>query len=186
MKNAITILFVVINSFSFAQTQLDLILLNKVNAYRNSKGLHSLIWNNSLYLVADNQAQYMLLSNKVSHDQELRDSIISKSFVPEPSFTARFIKFMDYIGTRRVGENLVAHKIPSYTNINLDSLSNKLLESWIFSPAHNALLLDSAMCEAAICNKYRENLLEVDPETLDFVYSNRLYVSYECYTDITE
>jgi len=184
MKKILFILLVLISNLSSSQTRLDSLLLNKINNYRSSKGLNSLIWNDSLYSVADNQSEYMFLTNEILHNQKMYDSTILKSFLPEPIFINRFLKHINPNIFRMVGENLVSHKLESYNNINLDSLSNELLLSWINSPSHNKLLLDSTMCEAAICNKYREDILEVDPENLiDILSSNRLYVAFECYTD---
>jgi len=183
MKKILIIAFILSNSISFAQTKLDSVLLNKINMYRNSKGLNSLIWNDTLYLVADNQSQYMALSDDIEHTQQLYDSSVLKSFIPEPDFVKRFTKFITPNVPRNIGENLVSHNLISIIDINIDSLAEKLLNSWITSPSHNALLLDPIMCEASICNKYRENIVEVDPETLDLIYSNKLYVAFECYTD---
>jgi len=185
MKKILVIAFIVSNSISFAQTKLDSVLLNKINNYRNSKGLNALIWNDSLYLVADNQSQYMSLTNEVLHTQQLYDSSILKSFIPQPVFLKRFQKFINRNVPRIVGENLVSHSVLFNADINVDSLAEKLLETWINSPSHNELLLDSTMCEASISNKYIDNLLEVDPETLDMISSNRLYVAFESYTDPT-
>ncbi len=127
----------------------------------------------------------MSLTNEVLHTQQLYDSSILKSFIPQPVFLKRFQKFINRNVPRIVGENLVSHSVLFNADINVDSLAEKLLETWINSPSHNELLLDSTMCEASISNKYIDNLLEVDPETLDMISSNRLYVAFESYTDPT-
>jgi uncharacterized protein YkwD len=185
MKKILFILFVLISTIGYSQTKLDSLLLNKINNYRNDNGLQSLIWNNSLYKVADNQSEYMFLTNQLTHDQEYySDSSVLKDFEPQPNFSERFIRYIDNENIRYVGENLVIHKVESdIETINLDSIVNELLITWKNSPPHNKLLLNPLMCEAALSNKFRKNVMEIDPLYLDLYFFNKLYVSFETYSD---
>ena len=75
MKNILTLITVlVVNCTLFSQTSLDFLLFEKINEYRNSKGLESWVWDQDVWEASYGHNQYLMELGRCSHYQEGSDS----------------------------------------------------------------------------------------------------------------
>lgn len=177
MKKILVIAFIVSNSISFAQTKLDSMLFDRVNQYRVSNGLHKIIWDTRMYKVADNQSKYMYLTGSVTHNQDTIYYQEGDTFVIEKDFVSRFSKHLDRNNDTLIygaGENLLM--LGYLINAPIEQTVECMLELWITSPSHNALLLDYTMVYGSISSKNYD--LPPLPSDLDYLV-RETYVAFD-------
>lgn len=124
MKNIITILFLVFNTFSYTQVVVNLdsvkiYLIEMINAERVRKGAGVLSYDNNLEISAQKHTEYMFIENILSHDEHNKEN---------PYYTALghwdrgCVSEICFKGTSQFSDN--------------KTLSKLLFKSWCNSPAH--------------------------------------------------
>jgi len=70
--------YIFIISFNLnAQTSLDSLMFNKINNYRESKGLFNIIWSDSVYKMSNHHSKYLMIINQdstksiITHTEEI-------------------------------------------------------------------------------------------------------------------
>ena len=79
MKNLITLLIVLLSISGYSQSNLDMLVFNKINEYRESKGLVSLIWDNKTFNASKHHTKY-LVKNKVVGHTEKNNTMLGKNY----------------------------------------------------------------------------------------------------------
>ncbi len=130
MKKILLIVsFILINFSLFSQTELDYMLFKKINAYRNSKGLSSWIWDQSVWKASNSHNKYLMELGECEHYEVGSDST--------------------YSGGDRLNLNNVSWEITKencavtdrYNGETDEEQSEKILKQWIASPKHHEALL---------------------------------------------
>jgi hypothetical protein len=147
MKNLLTILLTVISFTSIAQVsdfKLDSTLFAKINEYRISKGINTLIWDTVAYKAAQHHATYLYkLNNKnypnfICTHTERED--VGMIILPEP--IDRYKYYSEYRPSY-VGE-CAGVSGAMYVKQNEDfyeKVASTILKQWQDSPPHNKGLL---------------------------------------------
>ena len=166
MKSLITFILLFIVFGANAQTKLDSVLTNKINAYRVSKGLSPYILSVDCFKSAELQTKFVFEnvkngSKSISHKGD--------SLTPTPK--DRYIKVSGE-SPKSINENITYIGNFNYKKGDdrvLDELSNRILNNWIKSPNHNAnLLSDNKYCGVSVL----------------YTTSPSGFVNYEHYTTI--
>ena len=132
MKKILTILLTILTISSYGQTKLDLLIFDKVNEYRVEKGLHTWVWENKVFLVAEKHNNYQVKISDISH-KELQDV---ENHVEVSDVGSRFDSvFTNWL---RCGENTA---VVNTKGMTLDEIATATLEMWIDSPPHHKTLL---------------------------------------------
>ena len=155
MKKIISIILVIFSISGFSQTNLELEVFNLVNKYRIKNNLDSLIWDSIAYKVAQHHVDYMRLSGKITHFEDISDTLVSKVIV---NFGMRFAVEGLKNGTN-VYENCAMINLEFYPSL---SVASCVLDCWINSPEHNAILLDNKLKYVGIANKFGTFYKEID------------------------
>jgi uncharacterized protein YkwD len=131
MKITTTILLFLFSLSLLAQTSIDSLVLIKVNQYRNSKGLESVIFSDVNFKSASHHTNYMVKNSVITHSE---DTLV------DPSDRLKFYgcTFTNF------GENILL------TNKNFksndpemnDKIATEIVNIWKKSPGHNKILLD--------------------------------------------
>jgi len=121
------ILILSFSNFNFAQSNVEQLVLEKVNALRDSLHLPKLKYDRLLSEAGKDQAFYMIGKKKLTHFQ--------KTFTKEtPAARVEYYK-----GNRTyVGENVAKVPIPYFKKDSMDEskLAQSLFDSWFNSPPH--------------------------------------------------
>ena len=137
-KTILNILFIFLTLNVFSQTDLELLVFQKINDYRVENGLHRLKWDDATYKSTQVHTEYMIKEGKLSHTEDSET----------PKFTNRLMLFQDnsYI----VGnENVSAVSINGIED-DIDKIADKILYSWKTSKGHNSAMLNKGSIVGAI------------------------------------
>jgi len=128
--------------YSYAQTNLDVILYYKICEYRKDNGLDCWVWSDNVWKVAKSHSAYQTQTGTMGH----YGGSSTKRLAGE-RFTYYGIKWI------YVGENCAVTNSDGKDDI---AIANKILFLWKNSPEHNALLLsDRAEFAGVSCLKGR-------------------------------
>jgi len=130
MKIATTILLFLFSLSIFSQTSIDSLVLVKVNQYRNSKGLNSVVFSDTNFKSALHHTKYMVDNSVVTHSEDtLIDTGDRLSF-----YGSNFNSF---------GENILLtnKNFKSNDSEMLDKIANEIVKTWKESPEHNKILI---------------------------------------------
>jgi len=131
MKKLITLLLVLLSISGYSQSNLDILVFNKINQYRKSKGLVVMVWDNKPFKSSKHHTQY-LVEHKVVGHTEKNNTPTSKSR-------------LKYYGVNfnYSGENCAKVIIGITKEYSSDEyLSSEIVDGWKNSPPHNKLMLD--------------------------------------------
>lgn len=124
MKKLLTVLLVLISSINlYSQTELDSLVLIKINQYRISLGLDKLEFCKKSFLASEHHTKYMIDSKKLCH--------IENSETPKPK--NRLSKY----GVKSfhiVSENCSALH---FNTLNNEIIAQGIFNNWKESPNHN-------------------------------------------------
>jgi uncharacterized protein YkwD len=124
MKNIITILFLVFNTFSYTQVVVNLdsvkiYLIEMINAERVRKGAGVLSYDNNLEISAQKHTEYMFIENILSHYEHNKEN---------PYYTA-----LDPWDRGCVSENCLKGTIKFFNN---KYVATTMFNTWCKSPGH--------------------------------------------------
>ncbi len=122
----------------YSQTSLDFLLFEKINAYRNSYGLESWLWDQKVWEASYGHNRYLMDIGQCTHYQEGNDSTYTGG--------DRLMRQGVIWGLTR--ENCAV--TDRYNNETDEEQSEKILLQWINSPAHNKTLLCSTSRYGAV------------------------------------
>ena len=130
MKKLMTLLLVLVSISCLSQTNLDKLVFEKINDYRESKGLKSLMWDNKTFNASKHHTKYLVTNKVVGHNE--------KNNTPTPKSR------LDYYGVKYdySGENcakVIIGIIEKYSND--EYLSSEIVDGWKNSPYHNKIML---------------------------------------------
>ncbi len=130
MKKIITILLISINLFSYSQNELDKLVFNKINHYRESNELEKWVWDNNTYNASKHHTKYMVSSGELTHNENSSTPTVGK----------RLLYYN--IEWNFCGENITIIAIDCVEMESLENQSNLILDSWKKSELHNKTLLN--------------------------------------------
>ena len=133
MKKLITILLTLFTLISYGQTELDQEIFKVVNEYRVNKGLTPWVWDQKTFIVCETHNSYQTKINNIKHHEI--ENVKSHTEVRTVG------KRLDVGGViwSACGENLA---VINTTDLSVEEMAKKILQSWINSAPHNKLLLD--------------------------------------------
>lgn len=132
MKNILTLVTVLLfNCNLFSQTNLDFLLFEKINEYRNSNGLESWIWDQNVWKASYGHNQYLMDLGRSTHYEEGSDS----------TYTGGDRLLLQGVSWWVTIENCAV--TDRYNNETDEEQSEKILLQWINSPPHHETLLSS-------------------------------------------
>ena len=133
MKNLITLLIVLLSISGYSQSNLDMLVFNKINEYRESKGLVSLVWDNKTFNASKHHTKY-LVKNKVVGHTEKNNTPTSKSRLKYYGVNFGYGGYS--------GENCAKVIIGITKEYSSDDyLSSEIVDGWKNSPPHNKTML---------------------------------------------
>lgn len=199
MKKIALFLGLSIATLCNAQTKLDTLLFDKVNAYRIDNGLKPVKWDISMFYVGIDHAKFCAYTLQATHDQVVPENSVARYFLTfedfnlEPDFLQRCFNCFYQEGTYTFGENVATHifnngitleEIQYYLREeNLDIVANDLLLQWKMSPSHNELLLDPKIEYGAISTYVF--ISDLTPFNI-FEHIGALSATFECYYKLDE
>lgn len=139
MKKILFLILISVNCL--AQTKLDSLVFEKINEYRISKGLNALAFDVSIWKAANLHSNYLSNINKdiyktiIGHHEDTLKTADTR--------LAKYSKIRCHASECVVGVNLI--KIYSQAKNNNDfndKAATLILNAWIASKPHNAILLD--------------------------------------------
>lgn len=139
-KILFTICTLVLSLNLYSQTELDYLVLEKINEYRDELGLGNLEFCTQTYLSAEHHTNYMIDVGELGHRE---DSETPKAY-------HRLLKY-GIDDFTLVGENC--------TTINLNGqsiseMSETIFNNWKTSPSHNKIMTNPEFTKAAVsCNE---------------------------------
>lgn len=122
----------------YSQTELDYLVLEKVNNYRVSLGLDELEFCDKSFLAAKHHTEYMVSKKELGHGEE--------NSTPRPRH--RLSKYGQN-SCLKVGETCSA--IP-FGGQSIDAVAEKVVNNWKKSPKHNRIITDPELNYAASCS----------------------------------
>ena len=156
-KTILNILFVFLTLNVFSQTDLELLVFQKINDYRVENGRHRLKWDDATYKSTQVHTEYMIKEGKLSHkeDSETR------------SFWNRLMLFQD--DNWIIGYENVSAVSTNHTDNSIDEISDLILYSWKSSKGHNSAMLGNGSTVGAVsCG---DTTKEKEGFTLNMKYS---------------
>lgn len=142
MKNILTIILSVITIFSFSQTKLDSLIINKINNYRDSLKVNQFEFDKVCYKSANLQSTYLAETNR---EREEKSFVIGHSNT-RPGQQNLSDRYLISGGKKykHIGENVVFFCV----NINkkdslssLDKIAEQSIRLWKKSPKHHKLMI---------------------------------------------
>jgi uncharacterized protein YkwD len=139
MKNIIFILILTLTTLSLsAQTQLDYLVLEKINEYRIENGLPELGWCDKTYLASKHHTEYMIKVGDVLHRE--------KNNTPKPS--DRLLLYN--VDFNICGENCTSVLLREDYLLTVEEMANHIVQNWKDSPTHNSIMLDNDFNSGAV------------------------------------
>jgi len=143
MKKIINfVLFVLLSTPVFSQTELDMLVLKKINEHRVSNGLNKLQFLSVGFDAAEHHSNYLAEIKDVRHDEDNYE-------------TSSPTKRLGYYGsgyTGLVGENCTEI---SDRNKSIEYQATKIFNDWLNSSGHNKIMLTKNFKYGAVsCVKY--------------------------------
>ena len=130
----------------YPQTSLDFLLFEKINEYRNSHGLKSWEWDQSVWEASNSHNKYLMDLGRLTHYQEGSDS----------TYTGGDRLIRQGITWYLTRENCAMRY--RYDNETDEEQSEKILLQWINSPEHNETLLCSKSKYGAVSTTHGTKL----------------------------
>ena len=156
-KTILNILFVFLTLNVFSQTDLELLVFQKINDYRVENGRHRLKWDDATYKSTQVHTEYMIKEGKLSHTEDSET----------PKFTNRLMLFQD--DNWIIGNENVSAVSTNHTDNSIDEISDLILYSWKSSKGHNSAMLGNGSTVGAVsCGDTTE---EKEGFTLNMKYS---------------
>jgi uncharacterized protein YkwD len=156
-KTILNILFVFLTLNVFSQTDLELLVFQKINDYRVENGRHRLKWDDATYKSTQVHTEYMIKEGKLSHTEDSET----------PKFTNRLMLFQD--DNWIIGNENVSAVSTNHTDNSIDEISDLILYSWKRSKGHNSAMLGNGSTVGAVsCGDTTE---EKEGFTLNMKYS---------------
>ena len=131
-KTILNILFVFLTLNVFSQTDLELLVFQKINDYRVENDRHRLKWDDATYKSTQIHTEYMIKDGKLCHTEDSET----------PNWWDRLNKGY-VLGNENVGY------APIY-DYSLEELSHNMVESWKSSAPHNKALLNKNATVGAV------------------------------------
>jgi len=143
MKKIINIiLFVLLSTPVFSQTELDMLVLKKINEYRVSNGLNKLQFLSVGFDAAEHHSNYLAEIEDVRHDEDNN----------ETSSPKRRLSYYGSGYTGWVGENCLDIED---RDKSIEYKANHMVNLWSNSPKHNANMLNKNFKYGAVsCVNY--------------------------------
>jgi len=139
MKKVLFTLLSLILTFNlYSQTELDYLILKKVNEYRVSLGLNMLDFCDKSFLAAQHHTEYMVSKKSIGHSEE--------NLTPTPRH--RLAKYGQN-SCLKVGETCSA---VSFGGQSIDEVSKEVVNNWKKSPKHNRIITDPELTYASSCS----------------------------------
>ena len=141
MKGIFSIILFIISFGLNAQTDLDSLLFDKVNEYRESNGLNSLAWDSNVYKMANHHSVYLKILNQdstksiITHLEDVDVEEFEEMLYPNDRFKKYVNNKFDFRG-ENVGGVLKNRKTSN------EKLVDLIFESWKTSSEHNQLMLN--------------------------------------------
>lgn len=138
MKITTTIFLILFNLVAFSQTKLDSLVLVKINEYRISKGIPSVVLSDVNCSAAIHHTNYMVAESLLTHTEDTLETVRDR--------------VVFYGGNQsKYGENItfVSKNLKSTDNVD-DKLSTLIVDSWKKSPQHNKILLSKTFKYAGV------------------------------------
>ena len=137
MKKLLTTLLVLISSINlYSQTELDSLVLVKINEYRISLGLDKLEFSKESFLASQHHTKYMINVGEIGH--------IENSETPKAYH--RLLKY-GVDNFTLVGENCTTINMNGQT---IFEMSESIFNSWKESPSHNKTMTIPEFTNAAV------------------------------------
>lgn len=156
-KTILNILFVFLTLNVFSQTDLELLVFQKINDYRVENGRHRLKWDDATYKSTQVHTEYMIKEGKLSHKEDSET----------PSFWNRLMLFQD--DNWIIGNENVSAVSTNHTDNSIDEISDLILYSWKRSKGHNSAMLGNGSTVGAVsCG---DTTKEKEGFTLNMKYS---------------
>lgn len=165
MKRLFLFFFLFEYTVAQAQTVLDSLIVEKVNAYRIENGLIPLKWDNCLKTFSNQHLNYMVVTRTVplDHCQRIKTKYIKRF----ENFDDR-VKFIMKDNWTFVGEVCLAIPVD---NADIDCLAEKIVEGWKRSPSHNLGLLKDRPEGVYVAHQFANSLnTKVGTFHNDYVY----------------
>lgn len=138
MKKVLFTLLSLILTFNlYSQTELDYLVLEKVNNYRVSLGLDELEFCDKSFLAAKHHTEYMVSKKELGHSEE--------NSTPRPRH--RLAKYGQN-SCLKVGENCSG--IP-FNGQSIELVAEEIVNNWKNSPIHNMIMITPDFTHAAVC-----------------------------------
>lgn len=138
MKITTTILLILFHLVSFSQTRLDSLILVKINEYRVSKGITSVVFSDVNCSAAIHHTNYMVSESLLTHTEDTLETVKDRLFF--------------YGGIQsKYGENItfVSKNLKSTDDVDY-KISTLIVDSWKKSPQHNKILLSKTFKFAGV------------------------------------
>ena len=127
MKKLLTTLLVLISSINlYSQTELDSLVLVKINQYRVSLGLNKLEFSKETFLAAQHHTKYMINVGEIGHKENSET----------PNTYHRLLKY-GVDNFTLVGENCTTIHMNGQTILEM---SESIFNNWKESPSHNRII----------------------------------------------
>lgn len=128
-KILFTLILSIVSINLYSQTELDYLVLKKINEYRVSLNLKNLVFCEKSFLAAKHHTEYMVNEREVGHKEN--------NTTPNPY--DRLMKYYPNVSWKEVGENCTG---TPFHGQNINELAEDIVNNWKTSPIHNEIMTD--------------------------------------------
>jgi uncharacterized protein YkwD len=147
MKNLLTVILIIASLTTIGQNsdyKLDSTLFVKINEYRISKGVNTLVWDTVAYKAAQHHAIYLYKLNEKDVTKSICTHVekedVGVKILKNPEDRYNYYKSKNQKEPQYVGE--CAANSVTYVKSNIyEEVANSILKQWQNSPQHNTGLL---------------------------------------------
>jgi len=166
MKKLILItLLLLANLTSTAQTDLDMLILQEINKYRQENNLNGIRFQKGVWYVANKHTYYQRESKYMGH----RENIDIPNYEENTTISGRFNQYTN-IPWEGVGENCIVMKVRNETDYEL---AVEVVNRWKNSKRHNELMLSDEYVYGGVSSLYGK--------MWESYVGDYLYVTYNIY-----
>lgn len=173
LKYIFIFIFIFLSLFGFGQSQVDSILFDKINHYRDSLGIPKLIWDDNVYRMAEHHSIYIVKRCSFTPEELIPSNIETPS--PKLFFVAHDEdidvadfdeinlmedRFKKYVGNPKKSNIISENVFDGYIKKNNpEYIANEIFSGWLHSKSHKENMLNPKLVHAACCTVIKEDTM---------------------------